>query len=80
METYRPIDCSIHDRLEDLAVRRVRERFVIREANGAVREVSSTVLDLFAEGGAEYVELSDGGVVRLDRLVAVGSEPVRPPG
>lgn len=71
---YRPIACSLHDRLEDLAVRRVRERFLIREADGSVREATERVVDLFAREGAEFVRFSGGEVVRLDRLVAVGAE------
>lgn len=73
---YRPIDCAIHDRLEDLAVRRVRQRLLLRDEDGTEREVSAAVVDVFARDGAEFVRLSDGEVVRLDRVLAIGADPV----
>lgn len=75
---YRPIDCSLHDRLEDLAVRNVRERLLIRVDDGTLQELSAGIDDLFVCEGAEHARLSDGTVVRLDRLVAIGSDRVGP--
>lgn len=72
-EPYVPIDCSVHDRLEALAVK--RRPCVIRYTRGrsddAVVEVRGRIVDIGADGGVEYLT-TDGGVrVRLDRLRSV---------
>lgn len=66
-EPYRPIACGIHDRLEDLAVRRVR--CAIEYADGdVIRETSGVIVDVFARDAAEFLRLDSGAELRLDRI------------
>jgi Rho-binding antiterminator len=68
---YRPIDCSLHDRLEALATLQ-RECYVVyRDADGERREIRERIVDVFARAGEELVRLESGTEIRLDRLEAV---------
>lgn len=75
-QTYHPIDCSLHDRLEALAVtgREVRLRFSVEDG---VQEISDRLADVFARSGAEYLRTAGGVEVRLDRLLEVDGVPYR---
>lgn len=71
---YVPIDCSFHDRLESLAVRRLVVPVAVREA-GTTRAFEARIADVFSRDGAEFARLvtEDGSEVevRLDQLVSV---------
>jgi Rho-binding antiterminator len=71
---YSPVACGFHDRLEAMATlgRSCAVRY--REPDGEEREVVARIEDIYAAGGEEFVRLSGGEVVRLDRLIEV--EPV----
>lgn len=72
---YVPIDCGVHDRLEHWAVRRTPVE-VVWQDGAAERRASTTVDDVFARGGADWVRLGTGLEVRADRLVRVGGVAV----
>ncbi|HEY1090927.1 MAG TPA: hypothetical protein VGE47_07545 [Burkholderiaceae bacterium] len=69
--SYQPISCELHDLLEARATARqpVPLRFV--DADGTVQLRSAGIADVFAREGAEYLVLSTGENLRLDRLVEV---------
>lgn len=76
--TYQPIDCSVHDRLEDLAVRQVvcRIRYTVASASGRnateeEAELEGRIVDVFARDGEEFLRTDEGREIRLDRLRAV---------
>lgn len=82
-DDYRPIDCSVHDRLEDLAVRhvvcRIRYRMPSEASDpegtdGAAEkgtEIEGRIVDVFARDGEELLRVDDGREIRLDRLLVV---------
>lgn len=71
-DDYRPIACSLHDVLEAAAVQRSLCRIRARgEVGDDMTDVIVRILDVYAESGAEYVDLDDGRTLRLDRLIAV---------
>ena len=70
MTDYTPIACAFHDRLEDAAVRRQPVRVVWRDLQGE-RVAQTTVDDVFARDGADWVRLGTGETVRADRLVSL---------
>ncbi len=72
---YTPIACMMHDRLESWAVRRTTVAVVWREG-GVEHAATTTVDDVFARGGADWVRLGTGPEVRADRLVSVGGVAV----
>lgn len=69
---YRPIDCSLHDRLESFATLGTECRIVVRDGHGATREVIDRITDVFARGGEEFLVTPSTGPVRLDRVESVG--------
>ena len=72
---YAPIDCAVHDRLESWAVRGAVVPVVWRGADGE-RRAETTISDVYARDGADWVRLGTGEVVRADRLVSVGGVAV----
>lgn len=70
-EPYQPIDCEVHDVLESVATTRKLARIELRDDAGATQLVEAKVEDIFAREGVEYVALSTGDTVRLDRLVTI---------
>ena len=70
-DPYSPVACGFHDRLEHWAVRRAPVRVVWRGADGE-RHAVTTIDDVTARDGADWVTLGTGDAVRADRLVSVG--------
>jgi len=67
---YEPIACGFYDELGLRMMRGTPSRLVIEGQNG--RETRKAVIDdLYTEGDAEYVRLSGGRTIRLDRIVQV---------
>ena len=69
-QPYRPISCDFHSELELLALRRIACTIIFQE-NQALQTVESPILDLYTRSGEEFLLLSDGKEIRLDRLVSV---------
>lgn len=74
---YTLVACGVHDRLEHWAVRGDRVEVVWRDGD-AERRAHTTIADVYARGGADWVRLGTGAEVRADRLVRVGGVPVTP--
>ncbi len=68
---YQPIDCEAHDRLLAWATLGQRCQVIYRDATGARFQVHDRILDVYTEGRAEYLRLSQGTIVRLDQLIQV---------
>ena len=70
-QDYTPIACGFHDRLEDWAVRRETVEILWRSPE-AEHSTETTIDDLFAKDGADWVRLGTGETVRADALISVG--------
>ena len=68
---YRPIDCSLHDRLEAAATLRKIVAISYRTPQGELVGIEDRILDIFTRDGAEYLRLGDGSEIRLDDLCSV---------
>jgi transcriptional antiterminator Rof (Rho-off) len=80
---YRPIACSLHDRLEAACLHRRPIVITWRDADG--RDHSATVIprDVLSRAGAEYLVTDHDGEhleIRLDRLLRLGDVPFSPDG
>jgi len=71
---YIPISCEFHDRLEDLATLRKQAHIRYQDDDGVEQHRDATIIDVFTKAGAEYVSLSSGETLRLDRLVEVDGD------
>ena len=68
---YLPISCDFHDLLESFAMACKPAQIRFRDEEGVVQRRSATIADVFARDEAEYLAMSTGETVRLDRLLAV---------
>lgn len=72
--TYTPINCEFHDVLEALATTRKPAAIRFLDESGAAHLRTATVVDLYARNGVEYLSLSSGETVRLDRILEADGE------
>jgi transcriptional antiterminator Rof (Rho-off) len=75
---YRPIACATHDRLEAIAVKGREGVFLWESPGGGTASAVSRIRDIKVQGGAEFLVLSDGTEIRLDRLRKVDGVEVQP--
>ena len=76
MSAYKPIDCNFYDILEANAT---RKRYVRIQYFSDLQEfltVDAIIRDLYVCDKVEYMLLSSGEEIRLDRLVSVDGKVV----
>jgi Rho-binding antiterminator len=71
LSQYQPISCEFHDLLEVHATTRKPVQMQIRDDNGVVKLCNASITDIYARNGAEYLSMSTGETVRLDKLIEV---------
>lgn len=74
---YHPISCAVHDRLLELATLR-RECEIGIVGDRSPDRVRGVIVDVYSQGGAEYLRLRDGTTLRLDEIRDLDGEPVPP--
>ena len=67
---YVPIDCSFHDILLDRTTRKsvIELAYLVKEV---VQLKRTSIIDVYAKEGEEFLLLGDGEIVRLDRIKSV---------
>ncbi|HUP89993.1 MAG TPA: hypothetical protein VM100_11595 [Longimicrobiales bacterium] len=67
-EPYKPIDCSIHDQIEDAATRGAptRIRYLTCERE---KDFTDVIVDWFTKDGEEFLRTHTGMILRLDQIV-----------
>ena len=68
---YEAIACSLHDRIEETAVRRRVVDIVFRTAAGGQDRVHDRIETWFSRGGAEFLTTASGLIIRLDQIVSI---------
>ena len=78
MSDYTPVDCALQDKLEAIAVRHHTAKITYQNESDGVANAESEIVDIYADSGADYCELKDGTVIRLDKVeaVTVGDEKI----
>ncbi|GAB5550975.1 MAG: hypothetical protein Sapg2KO_05660 [Saprospiraceae bacterium] len=73
---YKPINCSYYDELEAIAT--LRKRVVVEYYDGdlALKLENVGITNLFTKEKEEFVVLTNGLTIRLDRLIQVDGKPV----
>lgn len=77
MKAYTPISCSFYSRLENLADLKMPVPLVYHTAEGPLSLPRAVIEDVYMKEKVEYLRLSDGTEIRLDRLVSVNGIPLR---
>lgn len=67
---YQPISCDYHDELTLLAVRKKNCTIVYQHESGT-NTVHGVIKDIYTRNKEEFLLLSGGQEIRLDRLVSV---------
>jgi Rho-binding antiterminator len=68
---YTPVSCDFHDILEMVATTRRPVGLSFLDEGDSVQHRNASILDVYSRGGAEFITISTGETLRLDRLVAV---------
>jgi len=68
---YQPISCDFYDELTLLAMRCTECPIVYKNENGAEVTIRTVIQDIFTRKGEEFLLLSVGGEIRLDRIISV---------
>lgn len=71
-QDYEPIDCTIHDQLIERAAFRLPTEVKYHDENGELVVARDMIEDVFSRRGAEYLRLSSGTEIRLDKIVDFG--------
>ncbi len=71
MPKYIPIGCRYYDVLELNASRKTVCTIAYFETEKSVRTVESTIDDIFTKNKVEFLKLSDGTEIRLDKILSV---------
>ncbi|HFA47511.1 MAG TPA: hypothetical protein ENJ95_00680 [Bacteroidetes bacterium] len=69
---YRPISCDYYDELTLLAIRKT-ECPIIYQNNGTAATVMAIIRDIYTRNGEEFLLLSNGQEIRLDRIISVNN-------
>ena len=76
MKRYIPISCSFYSRLEKLADLKAPVPLVYHEGEGLKTLPRMVIEDVYMREKVEYLRLSDGTEIRLDKLVSVNGIPL----
>lgn len=70
-EKYIPIDCNYYDRLLDVITRRQEALLVYTNLEKVPIAVTTKFFDIYTKEGEEFLQLANGTVIRLDRIVSL---------
>lgn len=70
-QPYHIINCDFHDVLEVAAMQRRQVKLIYLSEEGVQKEITTQIVDVFAQAGADYLRLDSGELIRLDRLVSI---------
>lgn len=74
MDQYIPVSCDFHDELEALATLRQVCQVIYRNESDEVIEVCDRIVDVYAAHHADYMRLSNGAEIRLERVISVNGK------
>lgn len=69
-DKYTPVPCQFYDRLENLAVRKVKSLIVFVE-DKSEKSIEDFIVDFKTKDKAEFIILSNKQEIRLDKIVSV---------
>jgi Rho-binding antiterminator len=75
MDTYKPLDATYYREIESFVKQRKSVRIqYFTDINEFITKVS-IIKNLFEKEGAQYMELSAGDEIRLDKIVRIEDKP-----
>ena len=71
---YRPISCDYHDVLLATASKRMTAKIQYKSDIDEFITEHAVIKDVYTQNGEEFMVLSSGTIIRLDRLVSVDDQ------
>ena len=68
---YHPVACSFYDVLQEAATKRIYSKIQYYTDIREFLTVSAIIKDFHTKNGEEFIELSTGETIRLDRIVRI---------
>jgi Rho-binding antiterminator len=75
-EKYTPIDCNYYDLLLDVIKRKQEILLVYNNLENVPIAVTAKFFDIYTKEGEEFLQLTDGMVIRLDKIISLNGLPV----
>jgi Rho-binding antiterminator len=67
---YIPIDCNMYDVL--LAKATLKKLcIIVFRTNEKINSLTATIVDVYTKAKEEFMQLSDGTVIRLDKIISI---------
>lgn len=73
MKTYKPIACSYHDFLLEVATFKKNITIVYLE-NDLEKEITTSIVDVYTKKGEEFLITKTNLTIRLDQLISVDNK------
>ncbi len=74
MSSYKPISCNYHSVIEHYATKKIFCRLQYYTDINEFITVNTLITDVYTESGEEFIKISDGSFIRLDRIVRIDDE------
>ncbi|MFD2247489.1 hypothetical protein [Pontibacter ruber] len=74
-QTYKPIDPAFRDELQVLAAKRAAARIQFYSDIHEFLSLHATLKEMVSKEDGEYLVLTTGEEIRLDRIVRIGDKP-----
>ncbi len=75
MKSYTPISCDYHSIIEHYATKKIFCRLQYYTDINEFITISTLITDVYTKSGSEFIEISDGTVIRLDKIVRIDDKP-----
>jgi len=75
-EKYTPIDCNYYDLLLDVIKRKQETLLVYNNLENVPIAVTAKFFDIYTKEGEEFLQLTDGMVIKLDKIISLNGLPV----
>jgi len=75
-EKYTPIDCNYYDLLLDVIKRKQEILLVYNNLENVPIAVTAKFFDIYTKEGEEFLQLTDGMVIKLDKIISLNGLPV----
>ncbi|MFK8007904.1 MAG: hypothetical protein AB8H03_16220 [Saprospiraceae bacterium] len=73
---YIPIDCNFYDEIEILAMRKSKSTIVYLSEEEEQTTIEGVIKNVYAKNKEEFLEMENGLVFRLDRLISLDGKIV----
>lgn len=71
---YKPVSCSLYDRLTDFAVMHKHVKMHVQTSEGRSEEMIEIVKDIITRNKEEFLITESGKSIRLDRIISVTAQ------